>query len=466
MLWLCARFVHLPVESRPPASDLLAITDRVASRRVLIAANQPARSTGIEVGMSATAALLKQPQLRLVERSRAEERRALRALADWGLQFSSRVCSDIDRWLLWLEVGASLKYFDGLGALLARIEHGVQALRFTASIGIAATLEASALFSLYGNIPPASTRDDISQQVRALSMLALALEGKVLESLRSTGITTVGEVMEIPRAALARRFGRGVTDYIARLLGEIPDIRVPHRARERYERRYDFADSIHSLEGLLFPLRRVLQEFEGYLRGRDVAVQSVEVRLRHRDEPDTAFTLHTSAPIRDSARLFVLMRERLERTPWKSSVRELRLAARDFQAPEILQGDFFDDSERLSVGWTALLDKLRARLGASAVRQIGLRDDHRPEVAWCVVNDPGSSGASQPFPERPIWLVEPMRVRRPAEILGRPERIEAGWPSGTDISRDYYVAVSPEGARWWLYRDSATGEWFLHGLWG
>lgn len=133
MLWLCARFVHLPVESRPPASDLLAITDRVASRRVLIAANQPARSAGIEVGMSATAALLKQPQLRLVERSRAEERRSLRALADWGLQFSSSVCSDIDRWLLWLEVGASLKYFGGLGALLARIEHGIQALQFTAS---------------------------------------------------------------------------------------------------------------------------------------------------------------------------------------------------------------------------------------------------------------------------------------------------------------------------------------------
>jgi protein ImuB len=241
---------------------------------------------------------------------------------------------------------------------------------------------------------------------------------------------------------------------------------MPHRARERYERRYDFADPVQSLEGLLFPLRRVLQEFEGYLRGRDVAVQAVDIKLRHRDEVDTAFTLHTSAPIRDSARLFVLLRERLEHTPWKAAVTELKVAARDFHAPEILQGDFFDDSERLSAGWAALLDKLRARLGANAIRQIGLRDDHRPELAWCVLDEPVSPSVTQPFPERPLWLIEPTPVGKPGEILGRPERIEAGWPSGTDTCRDYYIAVTSEGARWWLYRDATTGEWFLQGLWG
>ena len=42
---------------------------------------------------------------------------------------------------------------------------------------------------------------------------------------------------------------------------------------------------------------------------------------------------------------------------------------------------------------------------------------------------------------------------------------EAGWWSGEDSSRDYYIAQTPEGSRWWLYREAATARWFLQGIW-
>ena len=49
--------------------------------------------------------------------------------------------------------------------------------------------------------------------------------------------------------------------------------------------------------------------------------------------------------------------------------------------------------------------------------------------------------------------------------MSRPERIEAGWWNDEDSSRDYYIAATDAGARWWLYKDVATNQWFLQGLW-
>ncbi|MDB6009946.1 MAG: polymerase family protein [Gammaproteobacteria bacterium] len=465
MLWLCLRFLHLPVELQAPDAGKLAITDRAGARRVIIAANEAARLAGIHVGMQAPHALLREPELRLVDRCKADERRALRALADWSLQFSSTVHTEPGRWLIWLEIGASLSYFEGLPALRSRIELGVSALHYSASIGIAPTLEAAALFALAANIPPATERDQIEPFAAALPLALLALDNKVIDQLRATGLTTIGEVLEIPTAALARRFGQEVVTYLRRLQGDHPDPRKLHRPSETYRRRYDFADPIQSVEGLLFPLRRLLQEFEGYLRGRDCAIQRLEITLRHRDSPESSFTLHTSAPMREALRLFALLREKLERTSWASPVTEVIVTAQEFLAPEVLQGDFFDDSQRQNAGWTALVDKLRARLGEQAIRRLGLRDDHRPEHAWCIQHDTSVTGTDEPFPERPLWLFEPTPIARPTKLLGRPERIEAGWWSGEDSHRDYYLAISPEGARWWLYKEVGKDQWYLHGLW-
>jgi protein ImuB len=465
VLWLCLRFTYLPIELRPREVEMFAVTDRMRARRVVIAANEAARQAGIEAGMDATRALLKQPELRLIERSKSEERRALRALADWSLQFSSTVHLNSARWLVWLEIGASLRYFEGLSALRARIEHGIAALNYSATLGIAPTLEAAALFSQDPNAQAITRREDIEPQASSLNLGSLFMDDKTIEQLSASGLRTVGEVLDIPTQALARRFGTEVTDYLQRLLGHFADPRKSHRAAESYRRRYDFADPLQSVEGLLFPLRRIMLEFEGYLRARDRAIQRVDVTLRHRDSPESSFSLHTSAPMRDAARLFALLREKLERTSWESPVTEVIVQAAEFHAPEILQGDFFDDSQRQSAGWAALLDKLRARLGERAVRQLGLKDDHRPEQAWCVVNGEDGLRPQAPYPERPLWLLEPTPIARPTQLIGRPERIEAGWWSGMDTRRDYYLAVSPEGARWWLYKEVGADQWYLHGLW-
>jgi protein ImuB len=44
-----------------------------------------------------------------------------------------------------------------------------------------------------------------------------------------------------------------------------------------------------------------------------------------------------------------------------------------------------------------------------------------------------------------------------------PERIAGRWWDGNDKTRDYFDIADPTGNRFWLFRVSQTGKWYLHG---
>jgi protein ImuB len=467
MLWVSLHLPHLAVELRPlQESGPVAVTDGKGSRRTVIACSRAALESGIAVGMDAPSSMMREPQLRLIDRSRTDERRATAAIACWAHQFTSEVCVDASRWMLWLEVGSSLRYFDGLARINSDIKNGIERLGYTASLGIAPTLEAAAFLTQHAEMMPLLAKADIRRMIAELPLRGLDLGLKVIDQLHTAGLRTVEDLLSIPFDSLARRFGEKLPHYLQKLLGERSDVRRRHRAPTVYRQRFEFMDGIESVEGLLFPLRRILQQFEGYLRGRDRAIQRLTVALLHRDPAKTVLHLVTSSPQRDAAQLFTLLREKLERTQLPDPVSEIRLSADEFVEPLISQGDFFDDHQRTSQDWSAVLDKLRSRLGPDAVRHLGLTDDHRPENAWCVVSDSTTPVATDDFPDRPLWLLhKPQQISHLPELLGTPERIETGWWSGQDSSRDYYLARTPEGARCWLFRDGTTNRWYLQGLW-
>jgi protein ImuB len=394
-----------------------------------------------------------------------QEKHALKALASWAGQFSSCVCFDTERSLLWLEIGSSVRYFSGLPVLLEKVAAGLTALGLTAYTGVAPTPEAAALLARQPQALPVLKLNQLRQAIASLPLSELALFPAVIGGLQASGVTTVAELLALPRAALARRWGMQLTDYLQRMLGERPDPRKPYRLPQTYQRRFDFAEPVKTVEGLLFPLRRILYELQGYLRGRDAALQTLTVAFRHHDHADTVLALRTTDPQRDALRLFALVREKLERTQLPGAVMAIRLAVERFVALRDTQLQLWDEGQRDDAGWSELLDKLRARLGDQAVRRLGLRDDHRPEKAWCVEDEAAVSNLPPAFPDRPLWLLSPRPIHRLPKLLGKPERIEAGWWTGEDSSRDYYIAQTCEGSRWWLYREAATSRWFLQGIW-
>lgn len=468
MLWACLHLPRLPIELREPRDvGVAAVTDQHGSRRYLIACNDTAQKAGLHHGMDATTALAYMPSVLLLKRSPVQEKRALNALASWALQFSSRVSMDAQRWLLWIEIGASLKYFDGLDALKQKIINGVESLSYSASLGIAPTPEAAALLA-YGNSASCiEHRDAIQPAISALPIHCLSIATQVREHLHSVGLRNIGEVLDIPRDQLARRFGPEVTTYLQRLLGEAPDPRRPHVVATTYQRRFELAAAIYSVEALLFPLRRMLLELQGYLRSRDTALQLLHLRLNHEHTPATLLQIRTTAPQRDAQRLLMLLREKLERTALPEATTELVIKVDEFVSPGDTQMDFFAEAKSRDRSWTELLDKLRARLGEQAIKRLGLNDDHLPEKAWCVATDEARQqhADTASLPERPLWLIEPKLLHDLPQLPGKPERIECGWWH-EDARRDYYIAETAEGARWWLYRDLDSAQWYLQGLWG
>jgi protein ImuB len=133
----------------------------------------------------------------------------------------------------------------------------------------------------------------------------------------------------------------------------------------------------------------------------------------------------------------------------------------------------------------ALVEHLRARLGAEAVYGIGCVAEHRPENAWRVTEPALASVVSRTDTaesrdlsfRRPLWLLPaPQELDSPhgrprrggaLELLSGPERVESGWWDGADARRDYYVACDSRGARFWIYRECVgSRKWFLHGIFG
>ena len=468
MLWLCIRFPALPIELREPRDNgPAAVIDRHGSRRRVIACNEIAQQVGVHNDMDFTTAMALTPQLKTIDRSRVQERNALQALATWSGQFSSFIALDVQRWLLWIEVGASLHYFGGLHVLMGKITQGVQELGYTFSTGIAPTPEAAVLLTHHADVPPIRQMTAIQLTINALPVHLLAVSPMALAAFRDVGWQYIGEVLNAPRDQLARRFGPELTCYLQRLLGEADDPREPYRIPASYRRCLELSFAVDTTEPLLFPLKRMLSELQGYLRARDTALQNLQLSLVHEKQDDTILQLRTTQPQRDAHALWLLLREMLERTALPEAIVELIITVKQFVSPGNTQLDFFDDKARRDQSWSNLLDKLRARLGKESVKHLGLRDDHLPEKAWCVINDEKSEDhASQPVClQRPLWLMQPRLLHSLPELLGKPERIECNWWRDENARRDYYIAETAEGCRCWLYRDVQSSQWYLHGLW-
>lgn len=415
---------------------------------------------------------------------------ALRNLALWALQWSSQVspCVPVEGSglaTLWLEIGASRQLFGSAEALRARIAVDLAALGYNATLGIAPTPQGAALLARAGgsgasrpgagHTHNAATLSELRALLRPLPLSLLALAPAQLAALRSTGLRTIGELLALPTAALAQRFGTDASDYLQRLCGQAPDPLHMLQAPAQFFSRCEFSYALTDTTALLFPLQRLLAGLQGYLRSLDRAVQRYTLLLEHRQHANTRLEIGLARPTREAAPLLTLARERLAALALAAPVQALALEAQEFLQPLVQQLDCFSQSAQRSEQLQTAIDRLVARLGDQAVQTLRGAADHRPERAWTALAAQHSVSAPAAVASaavaaasllRPCWLLtEPRRIAVPRELLAGPERIESGWWDGADIARDYYLARGAAGARWWVYRDLRSGAWHLHGLW-
>jgi protein ImuB len=515
MLWIALYLPDLPLQivqriGATPRPCIIA--DGPALRPLVRCANDTALERGVKPGMPVAAARALAGELVVLPHDESAAAQALHNLACWASQFTPGVVLQHGAGLL-LDVGSTLQMHGGLSRLLIKLGQGIKQLGYHAAPGVAPTPLAAWLLAKARHIglPVRMCRDAalLPERLATLPLPLLDWPADELAKLQALGIRRIGDCVNLPRDGFIRRFGAQRRLDLDRMLGLEPDPRPWFAPPDTFTSRIEFGFEVADCMMLLFPLKRLLQEFEGFLRGRGAGVQHWQIVLEHMSHCTSLIDMRTAAPERNAERFLALARERLAQTTMTGPVLGLGIAANQLQSFEESSRSFIPDSRSRAIGWGQLVDRLTTRLGAAKVYRLRVVDDHRPEQAWkpgdAAVVARGQSKISRtssaargqskisrtssaaptngarnftltPSP-RPLWLLRTPRTllsddgkplcQGRLRLVAGPERIESGWWDGHSARRDYYVARNGKGETFWIYREHRRSkDWYLHGIFG
>lgn len=486
MLWIALTLPELSLqiaERGSEASHPLVIACGPDTRPIVFAANQSARLAGIHHGMAIASARTLANDLRVVQRQAENERDAVHNFACWASQFTPYVSLKQDDGLL-LEVASTLRLHGGLGTLLNKLRMGTDQLGYRVACGVAPTPMAAWLFARSREqglrIRACTEPDDLEQRTASLPLIWLDWPPETLRKLSALGITRIADCLALPADGFSKRFGPALWLDLQRLLGRLPDPRAYFVLPETYRARTEFGFEVNDAMALLFPLKRLLSEMEGFLRGRGAGVAECRILLEHSGKQSSTISIRVAKPERHTDRLLALAREHLGRAQLPATVLALGIQVDRLLPLVESSASWLPDPREQADGWYQLLDKLGARLGSDNVYRLQPVDEHRPEQAWKSVGVSGTwktlshNHYAQTTRPRPLFLLPSPRklliddelplCHGKVDLLAGPERIETGWWDGQTVMRDYYVGRNPYGETLWLFRDlREAGSWHLHG---
>ena len=477
MLWVALELPSLPLQiaERGGASAApLVISEGPAQRPMVACANAAAQAAGVQAGMAVAAAKALAGTLRVLAREEAAEHETLERVAAWAGQFTPMACVEAQG--VALEVEASMKLFGGHARLTSAIRRGVRELGLRAALGIAPTPLAARLLARAEAQGLASrgcfTAEELSARVGELPLFLLDWPEETLGRLADLGILRLRDVLALPAAGIARRFGPAIALSLERLLGRAADPRLPYVPPPHFRARIELPAEAEGVQALAFPLRRMLAEFEGAARGRGAGAQRFLLTLEHGRAARTRLTLDFACAEREADFILCIAREKLSRLTLAAPTIALELRADTLLAYAPRPATWLPGAREQTVDRERLLERLAARLGRERVHGIALGDDHRPEAGW---KQAAAQRADSPPGARPVWLLHrPQRLvteqgvpclQGVLEMRAGPERIEAGWWDGAEVRRDYYVAANERGETYWIYREHRDlAAWYLHGV--
>jgi protein ImuB len=407
----------------------------------------------------------------------------LERLATRAQRFTPRVSLAPPDGLL-LEVKGSLHLFNGVEGLCLALSNECLLLGLKATMSVSPTPLSALVTARAGKTLVVLSLQQLVGRLATIPVTALRWPEESIERLAHMGVRTIGEVLRLPRAGFARRFGTEHLSTLDRLVGRAADLRDRFHARERFRRKRDLTYELESHDGIVSALEPLFKELGEFLLARQCGVLLLECRLRHRHAPTSSCVLRLAAPSFDAERLRELLSERLNALVLPEPVRSCELRSGALVRSVFTSSSIWQPGEHGgNTGTEApeLIEYLRARLGPEAVYGLKVLQGHRPENAWGVTEPRAREGAAphppSPWPvfRRPQWLLpSPKRLRErdglprhrgPLRLVSDPERIETGWWDGGEIARDYYVALTMHGVRLWIFRErDEPHRWFLHGV--
>ena len=372
-----------------------------------------------------------------------------------------------------LDIGASLRLFGGLPALLQQVRDDLAAMALPAQVAVAATPLAALWLARAGDGVVCADLAATHAALAGVPLTALRLAPPLARRIEGFGLRRLGDVLALPRASLGTRLGKPFLMDLARALGELADPQTCFVFPERFEQALELPAPVEAAPVLLFAARRLVAALAGWLAARNGAVRALDCLIEHGHGQVTALPLAFSAPVHEAARIERVLKESLDALRLPAPALGLRLCAPQTVAREAGSLVLFGGGGQRQEALAELMDRLTARLGASAVQGLACHADHRPEHASRA--HPAAPATAPPTLPRPLWLLDPPEALResrgrpqragPLRLAAGPERIESGWWDGADARRDYFIAIDGAGRWLWIFRDPRPpGGWFLHGI--
>ncbi|MFT8953305.1 MAG: DNA polymerase Y family protein [Acetobacter syzygii] len=498
-LWLPLWPIERHQKQQPSHSRTgLALYAPERGRLLVTAADPIALRLGICRGMPLAQARAMQPELHVAQAQPATDQATLETLTLWCQWLSPLTATDGTDGV-WVETTGCDHLFGGEDQMADRLLTRLTKAGYSARIAIADTAAMAAAVARSSHrsitlIPPGGQESVL----RGLSLASLRLEPETLATLRRLGLVRVGQLLDMPRAPLARRFGQALPDRLDQAMGRLPEPLSFRMAPQSFRASGTLVEPISTAPAIARALEKLVAELSGTLNRRGHGARQLQVQCMRVDGTLQNLQIGLSNASADPVRLNRLLAERIETIEPGFGIEAFTLSATETTPLDAPANRDWLTPTTDPAGLPALLDRLGGRVGIQSLSRLhdGASQFPEREQAYTACERVQSMGEHSPVgphgprPARLLPAPAPLTVTAfwpdgaPKAFIWRrathtirgligPERVWSDWwhdPQG-GCARDYWVAETVEGERFWLFvAHDGTGPakgrsvWFLHGV--
>jgi len=475
----------------------IVLTEYINGVCFVSAASHDALACGVTPRMSLADARALEPNLKIVPADPRADINMLERIANWATRYTPwvAVCG---RDGLWLDISGCAHLLGGEKALIRDLIMHLTNFGFASRFSIADTPGAAWAIAHHGGeeklIAPGAQRSALA----SLPVIALRIGNMKSVELIRLGIRSIGDLYALPRAALAKRFGRVIGERLDQALGRMPEPISPRRPLPRYRAECSFLEPVSRKDNIESCLLQLLEDICSALEYASQGVRQLTLDLFLVEGATKTLHVGTVRPIREAKCIAKLFAEPLSKIDSGFGIETMILSAPVVESlTESQINVLFDERDEEIVPLAPLLDRLGSRLNFEHVTRLVPRASHLPDhaVRQVSVSESKMHGSWPETQIRPLVLLDqpesvesitsivhyqPPKVFRwrqnkysvrategPERIAPEWWRCDRDWARGL---RDYWRVEDEQGRRFWLFcegrRDKRCNSlrWYLHGF--